>query len=177
MAALVAVVIILRRRQQTPEQPQVAAAAAHGQGKHAADLDRMEQGKVASGSSSPEKSNHSRKKSEPNVKITFLKEDRDMFDMTDLLKSSAEILGSGVFGSTYKAALNDGQMMVVKRFRHMNNVNKQEFHEHMRRLGRLSHPNVLPIVGFYYRKEEKLLVTDYVEKASLAAHLHGTLYS
>ncbi|KAK6147479.1 hypothetical protein DH2020_018391 [Rehmannia glutinosa] len=57
--------------------------------------------------------------------------------------------------------------------RYMNNVNKEEFHEHMRRLGRLSHPNVLPVVGFYYRKEEKLLVTDYVEKVSLAVQLHG----
>ncbi|KAK6147485.1 hypothetical protein DH2020_018397 [Rehmannia glutinosa] len=120
----------------------------------------------------PEKSGHS-KKSDPNVKITFLNEERDKFDMSDLLKASAEILGSGVFGSTYKAALNDGELMVVKRFRYMNNVNKEEFHEHMRRLGRLSHPNVLPVVGFYYRKEEKLLVTDYVEKVSLAVQLHG----
>lgn len=94
--------------------------------------------------------------------------------MTDLLKASAEILGSGVIGSTYKAALGNGQVMVVKRFRHMNNVNKQEFHEHMGRLGRLNHRNVLPVVGFYYRKEEKLLVTDYVERVSLASHLHGT---
>ncbi|KAL0308337.1 UNVERIFIED_CONTAM: Pollen receptor-like kinase [Sesamum radiatum] len=88
---------------------------------------------------SPEKPSHA-KKSEPNVKITFLKEERDKFDMSDLLRASAEVLGSGVFGSTYKAALGDGQMMVVKRFKHMNNVNKEEFHEHMRRLGRLSHP-------------------------------------
>ncbi|KAI3443465.1 hypothetical protein Pfo_000130 [Paulownia fortunei] len=174
-AALVVVVIILRCRKPTPGQPESAAAAAHGQGErkaNAEDLDRMEQGQAALGSSSPEKSSQG-KKSEPNVKITFLKEDRDKFDMSDLLRASAEILGSGVFGSTYKAALNDGQMMVVKRFRYMNNVNKEEFHEHMRRLGRLSHPNLLPIVGFYYRKEEKLLVTDYVEKVSLAVHLHG----
>ncbi|KAK6131746.1 hypothetical protein DH2020_034543 [Rehmannia glutinosa] len=168
IAALVVVVIILRRRKQIPDQPSAAGAAGD-----AADLNRIEQGQQSgSGSSSPEKSGHS-KKSDPNVKITFLNEERDKFDMSDLLKASAEILGSGVFGSTYKAALNDGELMVVKRFRYMNNVNKEEFHEHMRRLGRLSHPNVLPVVGFYYRKEEKLLVTDYVEKVSLAVQLHG----
>ncbi|KAL9153827.1 hypothetical protein ABFS82_10G073800 [Erythranthe guttata] len=179
-SALILVVFILRRRKQIPQPPE-AAAAAYGHQKRP-DLDNMETGQLSSvpgsGSSSPEKLHHhggggGKKSSEPSVKITFLKEDRVRFDMTDLLKASAEILGSGVFGSTYKAALNKGQVMVVKRFRHMNNVDKGEFHEHMRRLGRLSHPNVLPIVGFYYRKEEKLLVTDYAEKVSLAVHLHG----
>ncbi|KAL8488252.1 hypothetical protein ACS0TY_024508 [Phlomoides rotata] len=165
LAALVAVFIILRRRKQPP----VVVTP-----KNAADLDRIEQGKLAASSvSSAEEPTHSRKKSETNGKITFLRDDRQVFDMTDLLKASAELLGSGVIGSTYKAALGNGQVMVVKRFKHMNNVNKEEFHEHMARLGRLNHRNVLPVVGFYYRKEEKLLVTDYVERASLASHLHG----
>ncbi|KAK4478961.1 hypothetical protein RD792_014468 [Penstemon davidsonii] len=168
LAALVAVFIILRRRKQTPQQPQTTNPAGPASSSAtAADIDRMEQGQT--GSSSPD---HGNKKAE-SVKLTFLKDDRQKFDMTDLLKASAEILGSGVFGSTYKAALNDGQAMAVKRYKHMNNVSKEEFHEHMRRLGRMNHQNVLPIVAFYYRKEEKLLVTDFVENVSLAVHLHG----
>jgi hypothetical protein len=55
----------------------------------------------------------------------------------------------------------------------MNNVGREEFQEHMRRLGRLKHSNLLPLVAYYYRKEEKLLITDFVEKGSLAVHLHG----
>ncbi|VAI86000.1 unnamed protein product [Triticum turgidum subsp. durum] len=43
----------------------------------------------------------------------------------------------------------------------------------MRRLGRLSHPNLLPLVAYYYRKEEKLLMHDYVQNKSLAHLLHG----
>ncbi|KAL1531265.1 actin-regulating kinase prk1 [Salvia divinorum] len=109
----------------------------------------------------------------PNVRMTFLKEDRDIFDMTDLLKASAEILGSGLFGSTYKAALSERQIVVVKRYRHMGNVSRQDFHEHMRRLGRLNHPNVVPLVAFYYRRDEKLIVYDYINKTSLATLLHG----
>lgn len=58
----------------------------------------------------------------------------------------------------------------------MNNVGREEFHEHMRRLGRLRHPNLLPIVSYYYRKEEKLLVFDFVHNGSLASHLHGMCY-
>ncbi|KAK4486251.1 hypothetical protein RD792_008921 [Penstemon davidsonii] len=106
-------------------------------------------------------------------KLYFVRNDRERFDLEELLRASAEVLGSGSFGSSYKAVLFSGQAYVVRRFRQMNNVVKEDFYEHMRRLGRLSHPNLLPLVGFYYRKEEKLLITDYVENGSLASHLHG----
>ncbi|KAK9931589.1 hypothetical protein M0R45_018861 [Rubus argutus] len=93
--------------------------------------------------------------------------------MQDLLKASAEVLGSGCFGSSYKAALLTGPVMVVKRYKQMNNVGREEFQEHMRRIGRLAHPNLLPLVSYYYKKEEKLLITDHVQNGSLAVHLHG----
>ncbi|KAL2553862.1 Pollen receptor-like kinase 1 [Forsythia ovata] len=167
VAALITVVIILSWRKQTPEQEQATASIPNHRKAFSTDLDKMEQG-----TASPVKSTNS-KKGDNNVKLTFLQDDREKFNMGDLLRASAEILGSGMFGSTYKAALNAGKAMVVKRFRHMNNVGKEEFHEHMRRLGRLNHQNVLPIVAFYYRKEEKLLVSDYMENISLTVHLHG----
>ena len=133
-----------------------------------ADLDRVEQG-------SSEHSTMSKKGENNSGKLTFLRDDAERFDLGDLLKASAEVLGSGYFGSSYKAALMTGKMMVVKRFRHMNNVGREEFQEHMRRLGRLGHTNLLPLVAFYYRKEEKLLVSEYVNNVSLAVHLHGML--
>ncbi|OWM86897.1 pollen receptor-like kinase 1 [Punica granatum] len=120
---------------------------------------------------SPEHSGSSKKGE--STKLSFVRDDRERFDLQDLLKASAEILGSGCFGSSYKAALTSGTMMVVKRFRQMNNVGKEEFQEHMRRLGRLTHPNLLPLVAYYYRKEEKLLVSDFVSRGSLAVHLHS----
>ncbi|CAN4085063.1 unnamed protein product [Withania somnifera] len=106
-------------------------------------------------------------------KLSFIRDDRTRFDLQDLLRASAEVLGSGNLGSSYKALLMDGQAVVVKRFKKMNHVTKEDFHEHMRRLGRLSHPNLLPLVAYYYRKEEKLLVYDYASNGSLASHLHG----
>lgn len=93
--------------------------------------------------------------------------------MEDLLRASAEVLGSGSFGSSYKAVLAMGPALVVKRFRSMNNVGREEFQAHMDRLGRLSHPNLLPLVAYYYTKEEKLFISDFVENGSLATHLHG----
>ncbi|ESW09135.1 hypothetical protein PHAVU_009G103100 [Phaseolus vulgaris] len=105
--------------------------------------------------------------------LNFVRSEREGIDMQDLLRASAEVLGSGSFGSTYKAMLLNGPVVVVKRFKHMNNVGKKEFFEHMNRLGKLSHPNLLPLVAFYYGKEEKLLVHDFAENGSLASHLHG----
>ncbi|KAJ7973681.1 Receptor-like protein kinase [Quillaja saponaria] len=123
-------------------------------------------------SQTSEKSSASKKGE--NMKLSFVREDRpESFNLQDLLTASAEILGSGYFSSSYKAALLSGPVMVVKRFKQMNNVGREEFHEHMRRLGRLRHSNLLPLVAYYYRREEKLFVTDYIEKGSLAVRLHG----
>ncbi|PSR91890.1 Pollen receptor-like kinase [Actinidia chinensis var. chinensis] len=107
-------------------------------------------------------------------KLYFVRNDRETFELHDLLKASAEVMGGGSLGSSYKATLLDGgTTMVVKRFRHMSNVRRDEFHEHVTRLGMLSHPNLLPLVAFYYRREEKLLISDFVDNGSLASHLHG----
>ncbi|RWR91552.1 pollen receptor-like protein kinase 1 [Cinnamomum micranthum f. kanehirae] len=106
-------------------------------------------------------------------KLVFVKEDREQFELNDLLRASAEVLGNGSFGPSYKALLLSGSAMVVKRLKEMNGVGREEFHHHMRRLGRLRHPNLLPLVAYYYRKEEKLLVSDYVANGSLAQQLHG----
>ncbi|KAK6237176.1 hypothetical protein SCA6_012513 [Theobroma cacao] len=116
-------------------------------------------------------SNHYRKAE--NAKLYFIRNERGRFELQDLLRASAEVLGSGSFGSSYKAVLLDGRAMVVKRFRQMNNVGKEEFRAHMGRLGMLFHPNLLSLVAFYYRKEEKLLVSDFVPNGSLAGHLHA----
>ncbi|CAH2053243.1 unnamed protein product [Thlaspi arvense] len=106
-------------------------------------------------------------------KLLFLKDDIQRFDLQDLLRASAEVLGSGSFGASYKAGINGGQTLVVKRYKYMNNVGRDEFHEHMRRLGKLSHPNLLPLVAYYYRREEKLLVAEFMPNRSLASHLHA----
>ncbi|CAL0332112.1 unnamed protein product [Lupinus luteus] len=113
------------------------------------------------------------KKGEQAGKLTFLRHEGQMFDLQDLLRASAEILGSAGFGSSYKAVIMDGQAVVVKRYKQMNNVGREEFHEHMRRLGNLNHPNILPLLAYYYRKEEKLLISSYVHNGCLATHLHG----
>nr|CAB3468648.1 unnamed protein product [Digitaria exilis] len=110
---------------------------------------------------------------EDHGKLVFIQEGRARFGLEDLLRASAEVLGSGNFGASYKATLLDGPSLVVKRFKEMNSVGREDFAEHMRRLGRLVHPNLLPVVAYLYKKDEKLLVTDYMVNGSLAHVLHG----
>ncbi|CAN0901308.1 Pollen receptor-like kinase 1 [Linum grandiflorum] len=165
---LAAALILTRRRKHTIHQPSIEAPppdASHH--KRAPSQDHTN--KVPAGAAAAVVA----ATAAAEVKLTFVREDRGKFELQDLLKASAEILGSGCFGASYKAALTSGQVMVVKRFKQMNNVGREEFHEHMRRLGRLKHANLLPLVAYYYRKEEKLLVHDFVPCGSLAFHLHG----
>ncbi|CAI8611764.1 unnamed protein product [Vicia faba] len=121
----------------------------------------------------PDQYSHGNSKKGEQGKLIFLRQDGIVFDLQDLLRSSAEILGSASFGSSYKAVILDGQAIVVKRYKKMNNVSRQEFYEHMRRIGNLNHPNLLPLLAFYYTREEKLLISSFVHNGCLASHLHG----
>ncbi|EEC68554.1 hypothetical protein OsI_36867 [Oryza sativa Indica Group] len=95
------------------------------------------------------------------------------FGLPELMKASAEVLGNGTLGSAYKAAMRNGVTVAVKRMRDMNRVGRAEFEEHIRMLGELRHPNVLSPVGYHYRKEEKLIVSEFMPRGSLLYVLHG----
>ncbi|WOK96731.1 hypothetical protein Cni_G05438 [Canna indica] len=95
------------------------------------------------------------------------------FDLEDLLKASAKALGKGSHGSTYKAVLEDGTTVVVKRLKGVV-IGKREFQRHMEMIGRVrQHPNVVPLGAYYYSKEEKLLIYDYAPSGNLFSLLHG----
>ncbi|KAG6579047.1 putative inactive receptor kinase, partial [Cucurbita argyrosperma subsp. sororia] len=94
------------------------------------------------------------------------------FDLEELLKASAEVLGKGSFGSTYKAALDVGMTVAVKRLRDVK-VSEKEFKEKIESLGMMNHQNLVSINGYYYGGDEKLLLCDYVSMGSLSVHLHG----
>ncbi|XP_054782216.1 pollen receptor-like kinase 3 [Prosopis cineraria] len=96
-----------------------------------------------------------------------------VFGMLDLMKAAAEVLGSGGFGSSYKAVMADGVAVVVKRMREMNVLTKDGFDAEMKKLGSLRHRNILTPLAYHYRKDEKLLVSEYVPKGSLQYLLHG----
>lgn len=94
------------------------------------------------------------------------------FDLEDLLRASAEVFGKGVFGTTYRAALDDATTVVVKRLKDVG-VGKKEFEQHMEVVGKLKHENVDAIRAYYYSKDEKLVLSDYYQQGSVSSMLHG----
>ncbi|XP_073284557.1 probable inactive receptor kinase At1g48480 [Primulina huaijiensis] len=104
--------------------------------------------------------------------LVFLGKTGWHFDLEDLLRASAEVLGKGTFGTAYKAVLETGLAVVVKRLRDAN-MGEREFREKMEEVGRLDYENLVPLRAYYYNKEEKLLVYEYLPMGSLSALLHG----
>ncbi|KAJ0975463.1 hypothetical protein J5N97_017428 [Dioscorea zingiberensis] len=106
-------------------------------------------------------------------KLSFFEGFVDNFDLEDLLRASAEVLGKGSCGTSYKAVLEDGTMIVVKRLKEIIS-GKREFEQQMEIIGRLGkHQNVASLRAYYYSKDEKLVVSDFVPNGSFSALLHG----
>ncbi|XP_009598283.1 pollen receptor-like kinase 3 [Nicotiana tabacum] len=105
--------------------------------------------------------------------LVVVNEERGIFGLPDLMKASAEVLGNGGLGSAYKAVLGNGLSLVVKRLREINKLNKESFDTEIRKLAKLRHRNLLQPLAYHYRKEEKLVVSEYIPKGSLLYLLHG----
>uniref|UniRef100_A0A5B6ZHY1 Protein kinase domain-containing protein n=1 Tax=Davidia involucrata TaxID=16924 RepID=A0A5B6ZHY1_DAVIN len=105
--------------------------------------------------------------------LVVVNEEKGIFGLPDLMKAGAEVLGNGGLGSAYKAVMANRVSVVVKRMREMNKLSVDEFDTEIRRLGRLQHQNVLTPLAYHYRKEEKLLVSEYVPRGSLLYIMHG----
>lgn len=73
--------------------------------------------------------------------------------MEDLLRASAEVLGKGSLGTSYKVVLAEGITVVVKRLKDVA-VSKREFEMQMKMLGKIMHENVVPLRAFYYTQDE-----------------------
>ncbi|CAH9098152.1 unnamed protein product [Cuscuta europaea] len=106
-------------------------------------------------------------------KLVFFEGCSHSFDLEDLLRASAEILGKGSYGTAYKACLDESTMVVVKRLKEVG-AGKREFEQHMEFLGRISrHPNLASPQAYYYSKDEKLVVHEYMPVGSLFEALHA----
>ncbi|XP_027110570.1 probable inactive receptor kinase At5g58300 isoform X2 [Coffea arabica] len=131
-------------------------------------------GKVSNGgkSAKPEDFGSGVQEAEKN-KLVFFDGCSYNFDLEDLLRASAEVLGKGTYGTTYKAVLDEGTSVVVKRLREVG-IGKKEFEQHMEALRSVGHhTNIVPLRAYYYSKDEKLLVHEYMPAGSLSASLHG----
>ncbi|GLT35842.1 hypothetical protein SLA2020_102600 [Shorea laevis] len=107
-----------------------------------------------------------------NNRLVFFEDCNLAFDLEDLLRASAEVLGKGTFGVTYKAALEDAITVAVKRLKEVT-VPKREFEQQMEVVGSIRHENVSALRAYFYSKDEKLVVHDFYEQGSVSAMLHA----
>lgn len=94
------------------------------------------------------------------------------FDLEDLLRASAEVLGKGTFGTAYKATMEMGIAVAVKRLKEVA-VPEKEFREKIEEIAKMDHGNLVQLRAYYFSRDEKLLVYDYMPMGSLSALLHG----
>lgn len=107
------------------------------------------------------------------AELQLFRADGASFDLDELFRSTAEMLGKGRLGITYRVALQAGPVVVVKRLRNMSHVPRRDFTHTMQLLGKLRHENVVDLVACFYSKEEKLVVYEHVPGCSLFQLLHG----
>jgi len=93
-------------------------------------------------------------------------------ELEKLLEASAEVLGKGKYGTTYKTTLHDGSTLIIKRLKTLD-VPEAVFKKRIVAIGTIEHELVVPLRQYYYSKDEKLLVYDYFPNGSLASNLHG----
>ncbi|KAL8517558.1 hypothetical protein ACS0TY_015713 [Phlomoides rotata] len=107
-------------------------------------------------------------------KLVFFEDANPTFDLEDLLRGSAKVLGMGTYGGCYFASLENGNRVVVKRLK---DVALKEFQQHIEVLGRMGHENVAKLRAYYFNFsiDEMLLVYDHYDQGSVSSMLHGEL--
>ncbi|KAG6596330.1 Lectin-domain containing receptor kinase VI.3, partial [Cucurbita argyrosperma subsp. sororia] len=97
---------------------------------------------------------------------------RDLYTATKGFKSS-ELIGIGGFGSVYKGQLRStGIEIAVKRVRGNSRQGMKEFAAEIESLGRLRHKNLVNLQGWCKKKNDLLIVYDYIPNGSLYSLLY-----
>lgn len=95
------------------------------------------------------------------------------FDLDELLKASAFVLGKSGIGIMYKVVLEEGLALAVRRLGEGGSQRFKEFQTEVEAIGKLRHPNIATLRAYYWSVDEKLLIYDYIPNGSLASAIHG----
>ncbi|XP_015889606.2 probable serine/threonine-protein kinase PIX13 [Ziziphus jujuba] len=94
---------------------------------------------------------------------------------------SDTVLGEGGFGKVFKGWVDEktlapskfgiGMMVAIKKLNHESVQGFQEWQSEVNFLGRLSHPNLVKLLGYCWEDKELLLVYEFMQRGSLENHL------
>lgn len=100
---------------------------------------------------------------DPNVK----------FNLDELLKASAIVLGKNEIGIVYKVTLASGLILAVRRLGEGGARRFKEYKQDVEAIGKVRHPNIVTLRAYYWSIEEKLLIYDYIPNGNLSTAIHG----
>ncbi|KAG9153331.1 hypothetical protein Leryth_018058 [Lithospermum erythrorhizon] len=89
-----------------------------------------------------------------------------------LLNKDCE-LGRGGFGAVYHTVLKDGHAVAIKKLTVSSLIKSQdEFERELKNLGKVRHPNLVALEGYYWTPSLQLLIFEFVSGGNLYTHLH-----
>ncbi|CAK9164949.1 unnamed protein product [Ilex paraguariensis] len=113
----------------------------------------------------------------PNLKIYSF---ADLKSSTKNFKSDS-VLGVGGFGTVFKGWVDEktllpckfgtGMIVAIKKLNSQSTQGFEEWQSEVNFLGRLSHPNLVKLLGYCWEDKELLLVYEFLQKGSLENHL------
>ncbi|CAK7344245.1 unnamed protein product [Dovyalis caffra] len=112
--------------------------------------------------------------SETMEQYTFVPLDSKVtFDLDQLLKASAFLVGKSGIGIVYKVVLEKGLTVAVRRLEDGGSQTFKEFQTAVEAIGKIRHPNIVSLLAYCWCINEKLLIYDYVPNGDLATAIHG----
>ncbi|XP_010456038.1 PREDICTED: L-type lectin-domain containing receptor kinase IV.4-like [Camelina sativa] len=99
---------------------------------------------------------------------------KDLYYATKGFKEK-DLLGSGGFGKVYKGFMRTTKRAIaVKRVSNKSKQGLKEFVAEIVSIGQMSHRNLVPLLGYCRRRDELLLVYDYMPNGSLDKYLYNS---
>ncbi|XP_044464242.1 calmodulin-binding receptor-like cytoplasmic kinase 3 isoform X2 [Mangifera indica] len=98
-------------------------------------------------------------------------------NMSQVIKATCNFspslqIGEGGFGTVFKAKLEDGQVVAIKRAKkeHFDKL-RTEFSSEGGLLAKIDHRNLVKLLGFLDKENERLIITEFVPNGTLREHL------
>jgi hypothetical protein len=99
------------------------------------------------------------------------------FTFADLLAATSNfdrgtLLAEGRFGPVYMGFLPGGIQVAVKVLVHGSVMEDQDAARELERLGRIKHPNLVPLTGYCLAGDQRIAIYEYMENGNLHNLLH-----